>query len=87
MRTATGIKDNMLEFYMGRIWTALRGAHGTREAKQNIVDTLVTSFPLHVDSPVWRIRGLSTSSVYTIHLPDFLKGWILTQILRWKSCM
>ena len=85
MRTATGLKDNMLEFYMGRIWVALRGARGSREAKQNVVETLLATFPADVTSPVWRIRGLSTFFLRSLHVTDFLKGWILTQIPRWKS--
>ena len=60
MRTEHGLKDNMLESYMGPVWAALRKVRGSCDAKQKTVDALVHSFPPEVTSAVWRIKGMAT---------------------------
>lgn len=67
MRTEHGLKDNMLESYMGRIWATLRKVHGSRDVKQNAVDALVHSFPPEVTSAVWRIKGMATAH-FEVHI-------------------
>jgi len=64
MKTASGLKDTYLEFFMDRMALSYKKKRG-KDAKQKALDDLKQTLPDNVISPVWRIKGLSFNKIFT----------------------
>lgn len=57
-KTSTGLKDNFLEFFTGRIFSFMSGLRGSSQEKEIKVKEMVDrDIPNEPFSPVWRIKG------------------------------
>lgn len=62
-KTHSGLKDNVLEHFVGKILSFRKNLQGTRDEKVEAVRKLVEEeIPKEPYSPVWRIRGVCCSS-------------------------
>lgn len=56
LRTATGVKDTFLMFFIDKLDLARKKASSNTD-RENITLRLLTKMPTDVLSPVWRLRG------------------------------
>ncbi|KAK1236064.1 hypothetical protein PQX77_000704 [Marasmius sp. AFHP31] len=60
MRTESGVKDTYQMFFIERLVNSYKNRRG--DNRQRALNTAVTELPVHMTSPVWRIRGLDPHS-------------------------
>ena len=56
MRTETGIKDTVQEFFLEKLFASYKHKQGPM-AKQDALNAAVANLPLDITSPVWRLQG------------------------------
>ena len=90
MRTESGVKDNVQEHFLDKLFASYKGKQGT-QAKQAALDSAIQSLPSNITSAVWRLKSIfafcNLSKPFSINVYYILKVSIHIKILQLRYFM